>query len=61
MKIQQIKDQMAALNTQEQDRDRGYGREGKREEYKGRRNNGSGILGSYPSGNNGYNHNRFVG
>ncbi|CAK1593114.1 unnamed protein product [Parnassius mnemosyne] len=45
-KIQQIKEQMAQLNTSERESDRGF----KRDEWK-RRNSGSGILGNYPMNN----------
>ncbi|XP_037295774.1 uncharacterized protein LOC115456448 isoform X2 [Manduca sexta] len=45
-KIQQIKEQMAQLNTKDKDKDR------KRDDWK-RRNSGNGILGSYPSNNYG--------
>ncbi|RVE50308.1 hypothetical protein evm_005143 [Chilo suppressalis] len=43
-KIQQIKDQMAQLNTRDRDRSK------RNDEWK-RRNNGNGILGSYPTNN----------
>ncbi|XP_059062472.1 uncharacterized protein LOC131855246 [Achroia grisella] len=47
VKIQQIKEQMAALNTRDKDREKFR----PRDEWK-RRNSGNGILGSYPVGGN---------